>query len=658
MNRTTALLLAMAALLAHAIALHLEPDGRLGQPFEESHAAFRLARNWVHEGLLVWNPGEDAASGLRGGLGSHASPLLVAISALAERLLLPVNRVVQILGAVAALLTISTSTRFAVDRSAGIIPALLLVTSGTFATAAGSGTELPFLTFALALAFVARERRRTLLFALGMLMLVSVCAEGLVMASVLALFAIGERRRREGGPRPTPLWSLGPALVAGIALALAPDGYGGRLYLATLADLNPALVPEGLRYLADFSITAVTPALVLFPLGGLLVGRLKPEGARALLLAGVWLGLILFEGGGVAPFAASLAPMLPLLAIAVQFGVIAALDRRRPALEALCWAALIVTSLGSALASKGASTMHWHQAWLEDSFARPALGREPLRGRSSLQEELRETKDMRALGRFLREQVDTELSVAAPWTGALGYLADRTVIDMSGRRTASRAGRRPAWPVRRPLDLVACLEQRPDLLLPMRISDNKQLQQRGTQLGLDPEWLASLQLEVDARRHLLTTLENYELVTVPVADERDPRSYGGQPIRLLRRRDLDLAPRLTLRVESGDLVVEVASSPAGRGHPQLVHLELAAVDAAGDRYLVDPRGRLHAEDSIHARTGLLVDHGDGRPVQLFRAPLPEAGQPLREIRARLLNPRMREEHPLAACSATVVHAFE
>ena len=189
MNRKTALLLAMAALLAHALAVHLDSNGRLGQPFEEPHAAFRLARNLVREGLLVWNPAEAVDSGARGGLGSHASPLLVGVSAIAERLYLPVNRFVQIIGVLAALLTVAVSARFATDRSAGVIPALLLVTSGAFAASAASGTEYPLITLALTLSFVARERGRAGVFALGLTLLVATRAEGLLVAAVLALLA-------------------------------------------------------------------------------------------------------------------------------------------------------------------------------------------------------------------------------------------------------------------------------------------------------------------------------------------------------------------------------------------------------------------------------------------------------------------------------------
>ena len=641
MNRTTALLLAMAALLAHALAVHLEPAGHLGQPYEESHAAFRLARNWVQEGAFVWNPGETAESGLRGGLGAHASPLLVAVATVAERVYLPVNRFVQFAGILAALLTVAATTRFATDRSAGTIPALLLVTSGAFAAAAASGTEFPLLAFAATLAFVARERGRPLLFATGLAVLVTARAEGLVLAALLGVMAVVCRPR---AGRPLRIWTLGPALAAAVALLLAPDGAGGRLYVTRLQHLVGD-VDEGLRYLGDFLLSSITPALLVFPVVALVPRRLGGEGSRALLLAVTWTALVVLGGGGPTTFTVALVPALPLIAIAVQFGIIAALDSRRPGLEPLSWAVLVLGALTAGLPSKAPSEIGWHEAWVEDAFVDPGFGREPLRGRASLQQELVTTAELRDLGRFLREQVDPELSLLTPWSGALGYLADRTVLDVTGRRTRAR-------------HLAESLELAPDLILATRQQDRGLRQRRVPELPVDPAWIDLARDEPALGRRIFAALGKYELVTVPVVGERDPRPVGGWPMHLLRHRDLGLAPRVELTRE-GDIVVAHVRTPEG-GHLQLVHLELTVNDAAGVEWSVDPLGRLQPGRDYLARRWLVTGIGEQGGAEAMRVELGRTpgGADVVSIDARLLNPRLRREHSLAGVGEPVSFLVE
>ena len=156
MNRATALLLAMATLLAHALAVHRDEDGRFGQPYEVAHEAYHLARNLVREGSLAWNPAA-VEQDERGGLGAYPSPLWVGVAALSERLYVPVNLFTQFLGVLAALAAVGYSARFAMDRIAGVIPPLLLVTSGAFAAAGPSGTEMAAVALLLTVAFVSYE---------------------------------------------------------------------------------------------------------------------------------------------------------------------------------------------------------------------------------------------------------------------------------------------------------------------------------------------------------------------------------------------------------------------------------------------------------------------------------------------------------------------
>lgn len=640
MNRTTALLLAMAALLAHALAVHMEPGGRLGQPFEESHAAFRLARNYVHEGSLSWNPQTE-----EGGLAAHDSPLLVAVSVVAERIYQPVNRFVQFAGVLAALLTIAVSVRFAVDRSAGIIPAILLVMSGAFAASASSGTEYPFIAFLVTLAFVSWERRRPLAFALGLGLLVTTNVLGMIMALALGLRVLIARKQ-------LPLLCLLPAFGLAAFLAWMPDGNGGHLYWDRLQAFVPngERTSQGLAYLLDFLWTSITPFLLIFPAIAILTGSAKHETRGALGLAMLWLVLVVLDGGGPRAFTIALVPALPLMAIAIQFGVIAALDSRRRWTEPLSWAALLVCALVSGFPSKASSRLGWHMAWIEEAHADPGVGRTGARGRSSLQQEQQLTTDLRALGRFLRERVEPELTLLTPWSGVLGYLADRKVMDFTGERV----GAAPEIPGT--FDLLAALEKKPDLILPQATRGRQLEGQRAPAFPIDSTWLERDAIEQDSERlaALSQAFSGYELVTVPVADERDPRPIAGRPVRLLRRRDLALAPRLDVRMEEGELVIEALAPEGGGGHPQLVDLQVVIEDGK-DEWWLDPTGRWNEENQILARVGLVVGVGSELKVRLMRVPLDRgpSGLQARSVRARLVNPRMRAGHPLTPASKVV-----
>ena len=652
MNRTTALLLAMAALLAHALAVHVDPSGRLGQPFEEAHAAFRLARNLVREGALAWN---ITPAGTEGGLGAHASPLLVLVAALAERLYLPVNRFAQLAGVLAGLLTVSASARFATDRSAGVIPALLLVCSGVFAAATASGTEFALAALALTAAYVARERGRAPSLAVALTLLVLVRVEGLVLAGLLGLLTLLQRQGPANPRGPLPLSSLLPAAITGAVLLYLPDGNGGHLYAHRLGTLfTTGHLEAGGRYLADFLFTAVTPFLLIFPLGALLLGRLGGEAWRALLLAGAWIALVTLEGGGgrgTYPFTIALMPALPLLAIAIQFGVIAALDSRRRGLEPLSWAALLLVALLSALPSKALSTLARHEAWIGASISDPGLGRHHLRGRAALQEEQQRTAELRDLGRFLRENVDPSLSLLSPWSGALGYLADRPVLDLSGCRTGYG------------LDLITSLERAPDLILPWHRDGESLVLPRGGLAPIDPIWQWHPgEASPEERRRVQAILDAYELVTLPVPSERDPRRIGGETMRLLRRRSLECEPRLVLERDSdGSAVVVRALPPLGSSSgPQLVHLEIIARDSLGEHWSVDPRGHLHSGSGPLARSSIVVGLEGDRETQLFRFTRVEApnGAPLVELQATLLNPRLRRRNPLSEACSSVLFELE
>ena len=75
MNRTFALLLASAVLLAHMLAIHVDAADGFAPPFEIAHVAFRLGRNFVLYGELAWDPGRPAPRRISP---AKAAPLVVS----------------------------------------------------------------------------------------------------------------------------------------------------------------------------------------------------------------------------------------------------------------------------------------------------------------------------------------------------------------------------------------------------------------------------------------------------------------------------------------------------------------------------------------------------------------------------------------------------
>ena len=91
MNRSVALFVAMALLIAHALAIHTTASGDFAPPYDMAFAAFRVGHSLVHEGHFAWGP--EA-----GGLDSYPSFLWVLISYAVERSYLSINFWSQAIG--------------------------------------------------------------------------------------------------------------------------------------------------------------------------------------------------------------------------------------------------------------------------------------------------------------------------------------------------------------------------------------------------------------------------------------------------------------------------------------------------------------------------------------------------------------------------------
>src|SRR5688500_5518367 len=134
MNRTLALLLTVAVLLAHMLAIHKSSTGAIAPPYDDAHVTYRVARNLVETQSLAWDQGSPAVE-------SFPSLTWVLVGGLGQRLQFGVTMFCQTVGALSALITVFVLARFSPGRLAGVIAPLLFVVSGGIAAAAASGAE-------------------------------------------------------------------------------------------------------------------------------------------------------------------------------------------------------------------------------------------------------------------------------------------------------------------------------------------------------------------------------------------------------------------------------------------------------------------------------------------------------------------------------------
>ncbi len=620
MNRVTAVLLAGGALLVHMLALYRDESGAFGVPYEAPYAAFRLARNLVHEGVLAW----DVRTGA-GGLDSYASPLWIAVAALAERLWWSASKFAQIVGVLATLATVAMSTRFDKDRIAGVVPALLLVSCGALAVAGPSGTEWSVVTLLAVTAFVAQEHGRRIALALALALLVAARPEGLALAAVLALQALTARQ-------PRLLVSHLAWVAMAVALELAGARYSDRWI--DLATPSGARLDEGAAALLDFTRTTFAPFLLIFPLTALVLGRLSGTGRRALALSLTWTAIVVAAGGG--PWALQLAfvPALPLLFIAIEQGIARALDTYIPALEKVAWVAIAFAMGGSVLAGRFPGDLGplaltpLYERWFTPA-ATPPEGHPHRIARESLHHEITLTRNAKIVGQFVRDELPPEVSIATAWPGAIGYIArEATVIDLHGRTTPlARTTTAPWWPTWRAPLLEAALALRPDYILPGLVATPLRGRAVDAAQGAG-EPLAVPEGTIDSPA-VRAALADYELIACPA---RDAELGSYETVHLLRRRDPGVWPKLALQWQGNGAVAVTLEPPSG-GPPLVTRLEVTFEGPFGTLHATGAGG--HAAGFAVARTSFVVAPGSTAPLDLGVYPAPPETT---AVRARLVLP--------------------
>lgn len=661
MNRSIALFVALVILLAHILVIHNDGEGFFAYPYDQAYAVLRLARNFVLDGHLRWNVGEPPFE-------SYPSIVWVGVAALGERIAASVSSFkpylfLQTVGVLSVLFTVVVAAHFRPDRAAGLIASLILVTTGALAAAAANGLETGLFTFAILAAFWSLEHGYSRRFAIAMAAIVLTRPEGLVVAGGLAVLRVAMRFSSAPAPRPggKSLWPLFvPAVVLGISVYLRHRSTGEWLSPTARAALQPysGQWESGWRAFLDACIAAPSLLLLVYPFGYFWLGRLSGTGARALFLALLWVLVMIFQGRSPLPFSGALAPALPLFVIAIQEGMIEALDSKSMLWRRLTLVLLTLCLVASALASKKPgdlgplSTARFHEAWMTSSGS-SRFGYDQALGRPGVMEEIANTNELRSVGAFLNEQVDPARSVLTPWPGAIGYLSRLTVLDPLGR-TNPIAGSRAAasWSRRERSDIVAALETNPDFVVP--------LLSRASGATSVHEIAEAWRLELDLRAmedgrtaQIERALERFELVTIPVYGDK----HGTAPRRsrrffLLRNRGLALAPKLEIAIDGGRMrfLVKHAS------HQQIVDLSVRALDERGRSWWLRPNGEFVTDYAVQARRSILLYSTGTRATELAAEDVPRTLDGARVVRltAVLRNPDFSGKDAFALASEEAV----
>ncbi|MFT7486501.1 MAG: hypothetical protein ACI9F9_002356 [Candidatus Paceibacteria bacterium] len=637
MNRSIAIFVALAVLIAHSLAIRTTILGDLAPPYDQAYVGYRVARNLVFEGQWSWSPGVD-------GFDSYGSALWILICAFAERLSLPINTFVRIVGVLATASSLVFATRFHPNRAASLITPMLLAISGAMAAGAVSGTETALMTALVTGSFLAYEHRHDRSLALFLALCGWTHDEGWVLALVLFGLRLLDRRREPDSDKKSSLLPFifpCAAFMALTGLRFTLTGHLTSPWMLDLVHLREGEIANGIAYVRDFFVSSVSPCLILYCLWYFMRRFLSDTGTRALLVILVWTSLVILQGGGTTPFSESMVPILPLILIAGQEGLITALNSAKSPVRTLAWTSFLVAVLASALASRRPSDMgpiplkamqeHWMHA-----TAAPRLGFQGDLGRQGLDEEARATHALREIGIFMRDQVNPPSSVLTLWPGSLAYLSGLAVKDLTGRVTPAAPHTRTVQdPLPSDVDVVAALREEPDYIVPDWVAENG----HQDSASLASYWHQLIDVEKDrpARvNEIEAALSGYEWITIPLANgTKPPRA------RILRKRSLGLAPKLSAHLDGKQVVIELEHP----GHVQLADLIVFGIDSLGQSCFLSPTGAIRVGERSVARANLLVIETGERTVELMRWDVPSVElNGMSELTIMLLNPGTREDN--------------
>jgi arabinofuranosyltransferase len=457
---------ASAAIAGSAAILLLHSSFYFHYTSDDAYISYRYARN-LSDGLgLVWNPGQHVEG--------YSNFLWVEIIAglhyLGADIVLSGRWLGFALAVVAAGGTYYVATRLVVGaagRTAGLVAALLLASSGTWALWASAGLEPPLFAVLLlaAVALHLHEREHPLVPASGAVWaLVAVTRpDGLLLVALSGIFKLGDAilriRAASGVLRPIArevaallLWIAAFAAVFAPYFAWRYATYGWLFPNTYYAKVGAGLdqYDRGLRYLASFLEESGGWLLLLVPLA-IAFTSIRRAGALYLFaLLAAWMAYIAYIGGDSLLRFRFFAPLMPLF-YALVVASLAAMVQGLDANNALKrWPAQ--AAVGLVVAAAIVFTLHPSSA---DS--------------SRIVGERRAVADRVEIGRWLHANLPDTTTVAAVPVGAISYESRLAVIDMLGINDEHIAhrdvplGEFPAGHEK--YDSAYVLDQQPDIIL-------------------------------------------------------------------------------------------------------------------------------------------------------------------------------------------------
>lgn len=325
-------------------------------------------------------------------------------------------------------------------RVAGLVAALLLASSGTWALWASAGLEPPLFATLILVAVLlhARERDRASAPASGVVwaFVALTRPDGILLFAVSGLFKAGEGVSAARAARGASgafareaaeiiLWLVGFAIVFAPYFAWRYATYGWLYPNTYYAKVGAGLdqYDRGLRYLASFLEQSGGWLLLLTPAAIAMAPIRHAAAAYIFALLAAWMAYVAYIGGDSLLRFRFFAPVMPLFYALVVATVVALFQ------------ALSVGGLPSSPTRGDSPPRHWlpRAAIAFAAAAAIAFTLHPSAADSNLiVGERRAVSDRAEIGRWLRANLPDTTTVAAVPVGAIAYESHLTIIDMLG----------------------------------------------------------------------------------------------------------------------------------------------------------------------------------------------------------------------------------
>jgi len=450
------------AAVAGSAAMLLLQNGYFHYTSDDAYITFRYSRNLADGIGPYWNPGEHVEG--------YTNFLWMALLAALHKLGADIVPTARWLGFGLAVLCAGgtytltrTLVRDEAGRIAGVAAVLLLSASGVWGIWTFAGLESP-LVAALVLAAVLlhlRERAGSLLQPSGAVWAFAAMArpEALVLVAVSGAFKLvdpcPERQGRATVLRAAALvaWALPLAALYGAYFGWRFHTYGWLFPNTYYAKVGAGLDQwdRGLRYVFAFVQEYGGWTLLLVPFALAADGRSPRHLAYILSLLLVWGAVVVYVGGDSLLRMRMFAPVLPLFYAAVTAAFARIIDR----LDTGAVGRFAAPSMAAALFAGLAMTLYPSATGAGSVYALPS--------------ERAATAERVAYGRWLREHLPADTSVALVAAGALAYESRLPAIDMLGlsdEHIAHRDVPLGSFPAgHEKYDAEYVLDRRPDIIL-------------------------------------------------------------------------------------------------------------------------------------------------------------------------------------------------